>query len=228
MVSKEIIGGIEGIFVGLQKVDAELKIEAMSEAKALVIALLEDERKPDEKIDDLKSICEKYNFLQPLFEVVFDLFMINHLSNINPETQEEYLESEEWDQIMENSADFGSEALNIFLYLHEAKDMDVKPTLDDFLEEYLFVFDEDNQEEFEIYEPMIANSDLIDEALGTIITEGMALTVGTEMEGIAVPLFCFFKDIENPERVYEKIQKYAPNDPVILPLTACFYGYFNA
>ncbi len=228
MITKEIIGGINGLLYGISQINTGLSDELVSEAKESINSLIDMDSTPDEKTEWLSKLCNNYEFLSPLKEVLFDLIMINHLSSLNPDTQEDYLESKAWDDILDNTADFGSEALNIFLYLQEAKDTEAIPSLDDFLEEYLFVFDEDNQEEFEVYEPLVANSDLIEEALGSIITDGTPLFENTDLEGIAIPMLCFFKDIDNKERVFEKIAAYAPNDPVLFPLTACFYGYYQA
>jgi hypothetical protein len=98
----------------------------------------------------------KVDALDVLREVFFDLLMINFFSADVKKLEEDYLDTKEWEDIEEETLDRGTELLNLLLYLNECEDEDIEPELEDYLKEFLLVDEDEFQDEYRIYEPVIA------------------------------------------------------------------------
>jgi len=64
--------------------------------------------------------------------------------------EEDYLDSPEWEDIEEETLDRGTELLNLLLYLNECEEEDIVPELDDYLKEFLLVYEDEFQDEYTI------------------------------------------------------------------------------
>lgn len=174
-------------------------------------------------IDEMDAIIEANDDLMPFGELIFDLWVLHLL-----ETQDgDFLESQTWLKIEEETLDRGTEAMNFFLYLQEAKDEGLEVNLSDFLYNFLLVDDADFQEEHQLYEPIIAHQDLIDEPFKTIISTGEKLAHGSELEDLLVPIFCFFKKPNDCETNLLSIVQANKNLEDILPISASFLFYWK-
>ncbi|MFD2146577.1 hypothetical protein [Mucilaginibacter antarcticus] len=132
--------------------------------------------------------------LEVLREVFFDLLMINFFSADVKKLEEDYLDSKEWEQIEEDTLDRGTELLNLLLYLNECEDEDIEPELEDYLKEFLLVDEDEFQDEYRIYEPVIANQILIESSTIEIAKAAGKLPEDSELKEIFYPMMCFFQN----------------------------------
>ena len=86
-----------------------------------------------EKVAEFDAAFDDYPEFDELREVFFDLLMINFFASDVKNLEEDYLDSEEWADIEEDTIDRGTELLNLLLYINECHDERIKPELDDFL-----------------------------------------------------------------------------------------------
>lgn len=132
--------------------------------------------------------------LEPLADVLFDLLMVHFLSEEMHEA--DYFDSPAWNEIEDKTLDKGSEMLNVFLYLSDAKDNEVEPHLDDFLTEFLLVGEDEFQDEYRIYESLIVNEDILDADLAGIRDVQKTVKLDTGLQDYFVPLVFFFQYAE--------------------------------
>ncbi|MFN4972591.1 MAG: hypothetical protein ACK5GX_06140 [Bacteroidota bacterium] len=97
--------------------------------------------------------------LMPVSEYLFDLLLAHHL--MQQRGNEDYLFSKEWMDIEDKTIDRGSEFLNLLLYISEAYENDIEIDLEDFLNEFLLVDEDEFQDEHHIYETIIDNADIM-------------------------------------------------------------------
>ncbi len=131
--------------------------------------------------------------LEALREVFFDLLMVNFFSEDVKKLEEDYLESEEWEDIEEETIDRGTELLNVLLYLRECRDEDIEPELEDFLKEFLLVDEDEFQDEYRIYEDVIANQMLMESSVEEISKVANNLPDSSEFKELFYPVMCFFQ-----------------------------------
>src|ERR1700761_1156381 len=68
------------------------------------------------KVDMLDEVFDDYPQLEALREVFFDLILVNFFSADIKKLEEDYLDSQEWEDIEEETIDRGTELLNVLLY----------------------------------------------------------------------------------------------------------------
>lgn len=129
-----------------------------------------------------------------LGDVLFDLLMVQFLSAEMHD--EEYFDSPEWNEIENKTLDRGSEMLNLFLYLSEARETEVEISLEDFLNEFLLVGEDEFQDEYRIYESLIVNEDLIEANLDEIRKIQKTVKPDTGLQDYFVSLVLFFQAAE--------------------------------
>ncbi len=129
-----------------------------------------------------------------LGDVLFDLLMVQFLSAEMHD--EEYFDSPEWNEIENKTLDRGSEMLNLFLYLSEARETEVEVSLEDFLNEFLLVGEDEFQDEYRIYESLIVNEDLIEANLEEIRNIQKTVKPDTGLQDYFVSLVLFFQSAE--------------------------------
>ena len=133
-----------------------------------------------EKVSAVDSAFDDHQKFEELREYSFDLLMINFFAEDVQKLEADYLESVEWEAIEEETIDRGSELLNILLYLKECADDEIEPSLDDFLKEFLLVEEDEFQDEYAIYEKVIANQILVESSYQEIAN--VATTLDEEDE----------------------------------------------
>lgn len=139
--------------------------------------------------------------VQELEEVLFDLLLVHFLS---AETHhEEYFESADWAEIENKILDRGTEMLNLFLYLGEARETEAKVGLDDFLNEFLLVGEDEFQDEYRIYESLIVNNHLLDADLGSLRELQKKVKPDTGIQEYFVPIVLFFQFADDPSQQQE-------------------------
>lgn len=145
---------------------------------------------------------------EAIIEYAFDLMMAHHLELNN--SDEDYFDSMEWQDIEDKTLERGTELLNILLYLNEANDTDTDINIEDFLYEFLLVDEDEFQDEHRIYEEIIANQELIEEPIGPISEVAKRLPDELEIRELFVPLLLLFKHAEDntiPKEYASKLTK---------------------
>ncbi len=149
-----------------------------------------------------------------LEEYAFDLLMTHHLSANN--TDEDYFDSAEWQDIEDKTIERGTELLNMLLYISEAQDSDAPVDLEDFLYEFLLVDEDEFQDEHRIYEELIANQELVDENAASIVEVASRIPESEEIKDLFVPLLLFFQAPHEKTVPEETASKINNTDKAIL------------
>ena len=127
------------------------------------------------KVDEMDEVFDSNPSIEVLREVFFDMLMINFFSADVKKLEDDYLETPEWEAIEEETLDRGTEMLNLLLYLNECEDEDIEPGLEDYLKEFLLVDEDEFQDEYRIYEPVIANQILMESPVEEISSVAKSL-----------------------------------------------------
>lgn len=178
-----------------------------------------------EKVEEFDAAFDEYPAFDELREVFFDLLMINFFANDVKKLEEDYLDSDEWAAIEEDTIDRGTELLNLLLYINECHDEKIKPELDDFLKEFLLVEEDEFQDEFHIYEDLISNQQLVESSVEDICSHAGMIDLGEEMEELFVPFMVFFHQPKANEEVISDLETYSANkefDIAVYSLIAAF------
>ncbi len=162
----------------------------------------------------LDSWIEQHPDQADLADIFFDLLMVQFLSAELHD--EEYFDSPEWNEIENKTLDKGSEMLNLFLYLSEAKETEVEITMEDFLNEFLLVGEDEFQDEYRIYESLIVNEDLLDADLAGIRAIQKSVKEETGLQAYFVSLVLFFQFIEDGIELAEVAEVLSPFESAIL------------
>ena len=178
-----------------------------------------------EKVEEFDEVFNEYPAFEQLREVFFDLLMINFFANDVKKLEEDYLETDEWADIEEETIDRGTELLNLLLYINECHDERIKPELGDFLKEFLLVEEDEFQDEFHIYEDLISNQNLVESSIEDICSHVGMIEIGEEMEDLFIPFMAFFHQPKESEQVIVDLQEFSPNkefDVAVYTLIANF------
>lgn len=155
-----------------------------------------------DKVKKFDKIMAAHPEFEPMAEYAFDLLMTYHLEE--NQHNEDYFDTKDWMDIEDKTLERGTELLNILLYLTEAKDSEVNAELEDFLNEFLLIEEDEFQDEYKIYEELIANVELIDEDVDLIIESAKRIDVKADLQDLFLPLLLFFKQ---PNRHLVKVDK---------------------
>lgn len=162
-----------------------------------------------EKVEEFDEVFDEHPAFDELREVFFDLLMINFFASDIKKLEEDYLETDEWADIEEETIDRGTELLNLLLYINECHDEQIKPELGDFLREFLLVEEDEFQDEFHIYEDLISNQQLADSSIEDICSHKSMIDLGEEMEELFVPFMSFFNQPKANEQAYKDLEEFS-------------------
>lgn len=177
------------------------------------------------KVDELDAVFDENPEVEELREIFFDLLMINFFSADVKKLEEDYLDTPEWESIEEETLDRGTELLNLLLYLNECEDEDIEPELQDYLKEFLLVDEDEFQDEYHIYEPVIANQILIESPVSEISKVAATLPEDSELKELFYPMICFFQNIDPSDEEKKEIADNAINkefDMAVLEILVSF------
>lgn len=191
-VKKALFGGISS-YAQSENIDAAEIIADLTKA-------FEHEASFMEKVSLLDATFDDHQKFEELREVSFDLLMVNFFAEDVQKLEEDYLDSPEWEAIEEETIDRGTELLNIFLYLRECADDEVEPSLDDYLKEFLLIEEDEFQDEYAIYEQVIANQILVDSSYGEISKVAKSLSYQDDLKELFYPLVSFFSELDPTEQ----------------------------
>jgi len=148
-----------------------------------------------------------------LQEVFFDLLMINFFAEDVQKLEADYLDSKEWEDIEEQTLDRGTELLNVLLYLKECQDEYIEPALEDFLKEFLLVEEDEFQDEYRIYEDVIANQILVESSVEEIASVNAKLSEDSEFKELFYPVINFFRNTAPGTKDWELFLKNSTDQP---------------
>lgn len=178
-----------------------------------------------EKLAEFDEAFDEYPAFEELREVFFDLLMINFFASDVNKLEEDYLESDEWADIEEETIDRGTELLNLLLYINECHDEQIQPDLEDFLKEFLLVEEDEFQDEFHIYEDLISNQNLVESSVEDICSHAGMIEISEEMEELFVPFMTFFHQPKASDQIIKELETYSANkefDIAVYVLIAAF------
>jgi len=163
------------------------------------------------KVAKFDAVFDEHPKFEELRETYFDLLMINFFTSDVKKLEEDYLDSKEWEEIEDETIDRGTELLNLLLYINECHDEQIKPELDDFLKEFLLVDEDEFQDEFNIYEDLIENQQLVETSIQEICENAKIMNLTEEMEELFVPFMSFFLQPVGTDQAYKDLEKYSNN-----------------
>jgi hypothetical protein len=162
-----------------------------------------------EKVEEFDEVFDEHPAFEDLREVFFDLLMINFFASDVKKLEEDYLDSDEWADIEEDTIDRGTELLNLLLYINECHDEQIKPELGDFLREFLLVEEDEFQDEYHIYEDLISNQQLADSSIEDICSHKGMIELGEEMETLFVPFMSFFNQPKANAEAFKDLEEFS-------------------
>ena len=175
-------------FSSIEKIDGDGLLRRLATIFSSDIAYLDKVSQMDQAFDDQPQFEE-------LREIVFDLLLLNFFAADVEKLEGDYLESEEWENIENQTIDRGTELLNVLLYLRECADEQIEPQLDDYLKEFLLVDEDEFQDEHRIYEPVIAHQILIESSYGEIAKVAQKISPVEELAELFYPIMGFFYEL---------------------------------
>ncbi|WP_219226588.1 hypothetical protein [Pedobacter antarcticus] len=190
---------------------ASLSGQDSSAVKQSLIEVFSKEQGFLEKVEAFDAVFDEHPSFEELREVFFDLLMINFFASDMKRLEEDYLETEEWANIEEETIDRGTELLNLLLYINECHDEQIKPELGDFLREFLLVEEDEFQDEFHIYEDLISNQQLAESSIEDICAHKGMIDLGEEMEELFIPFMSFFNQPKANDQAYEDLSNFSTN-----------------
>lgn len=183
-IKQALKGGILA-YGEIEQTDPSGFVDRLIDVFSLEVPYLDKVARLDDAFDDAPQYEE-------LREVAFDLLLMNFFAADVEKLEGDYLESAEWEAIEEETIDRGTELLNLLLYLRECQDEDIQPQLADYLKEFLLVDEDEFQDEYRIYEPVIANQILMESSYGEIAKVAANIPEDQELAGLFYAIMGFF------------------------------------
>jgi hypothetical protein len=172
----------------------------------------------DKEFDDVPQ-------LEALREVFFDLILINFFNEDIKKFEEDYLDSEEWLAIEDDTLDRGTELLNVLLYLRECEDEELEPELADYLKEFLLVDEDEFQDEYRIYEDIIANQAVVESSYEEIAAVAKGLDESSEIKDLFYPIMSFFSELDPSPQLMEKFIQHAKEPEFEAPVYSILINF---
>lgn len=191
-------------FASIGKADCKPLLKALTEVFDLENPYLEKVAALDQTFDD-------YPAFEPLRELFFDLLLINFFNEDVRKLEEDYLDSPEWERIEEKTLDRGTELLNLLLYLQECHDESIEPELTDFLREFLLVDEDEFQDEYRIYEEVIANQILVESDLKEVARVSAEIPDNSELKELFYSMIGFFRDTNPSDEEFKAFVQHSAN-----------------
>lgn len=197
----------------------------LADALVKVIDAFEADAPYLDKVASLDAVFDDYPKLEELREIAFDLLLMNFFAADVEKLENDYLESEEWDAIEEQTIDRGTELLNLLLYLRECADEEIEPQLDDYLKEFLLVDEDEFQDEHRIYEPVIANQLLLESSYGEIAKVAAGIPANQELSMLFYAVMSFFYEPHPTATEVEEYTRFSANPAFDTAVYALLVAY---
>jgi hypothetical protein len=212
-----INSALNALLMGFVDGSDGIKQERANKAYADFVDVLSSEVSFKEKLDLLKLKLADYPEFGTLFNYLFDLLMLSFIASDSAKLDPDYLDSDEWLVIEEETSDLGSELLNLYIYLAESEEQEIEPELHDYLNEFLLTDDELYQDDFLIYEELLSNEDLLEAEIEELVEAAEKLET-EELKEIMVPMLAFFRKERPIEELRDEIAACAFQKPIHLAL----------
>lgn len=179
------------------------------------------------KLAKLDEVMDEYPYAESIREILVDILFIHFFSTDAQRLEEDYLDSPEWEKIEDQTIERGTELLNLFLYLKECNEDEEEPELSHFLKEFLLIDEDEFQDEYEIYEQVIANQMLVEAETSEIARIYKSIPEEDEVKPVFYPLMTFFANPLMEESEFREYQKYSDNAPYDSAALAGIYAYYH-
>lgn len=153
-----------------------------------------------EKWKNFDTWIAAYPQIKELEDFLFDILIASFLTSAGESLSEDYFEGEEWAQIEEDAADKGTEWLNLFVYFEDCGMNEFKPELEDYLENFLLVEEDEFQDEHEMYEALILLQSVVGASPETVLQtiRKQEEEDASELDELLAVLLFFFGEIKKP------------------------------
>lgn len=199
------------------------------EAKAALLDLFGAKELDLTLVDQLDQWVDAHeDLMDPAREYLFDLGMLHLIIQASEVHGEDFLDSDEWVTLEEDSLDRGTELLNLLIYLRDCRENEIDPNLEDFLNDFLLVSDDQFQDEFFIYEDLIMQQALIEGKDEAIFEAGKSLK-SEEIEEVFIPFLLFFKNLEvSSPATFVRILNLSPDRAITAGLYQLLQQFYMA
>lgn len=212
---------IEGLLYGynefLGKSGYEKSLTALSQ-------IIIGEGNFDDRAKALDTWIDEHQKYESLREYLFDLLMTQFIRNEG--TSEAFFDSPEWDRIEDEYADRGSELLDAITYLDECSEVELIPSIEDFIYEFLLVENNPDKETLALYEPLIRHKALVNEILEDLIDEtahDKENTLGPMLQALLI----FFSEPGDAESIPGALNDIGGSSAEAAALSCCMLFYFR-
>lgn len=180
-----------------------------------------------QKLAKLDEVMDNYPYAESIREILVDMLFIHFFSTDAQRLEEDYLDSKEWEAIEDETIDRGTELLNLFLYLKECNEEEEEPELGHFLKEFLLIDEDEFQDEYEIYEQVIANQMLVEAETSEIARIYKSIPEEDEIKPVFYALMTFFANPIFDKQEWDNYLKFSDNKPYDAASLAGIYAYYH-
>ena len=180
-----------------------------------------------QKLEALDELVDDYPEIASIREYLVDLLFIHFFNEDVQRLEADYLDSPEWERIEDETIDRGTELLNLHLYINECKEEDEQAELSHFLKEFLLVDEDEFQDEYKIYESVIANQILVEAQQSEIAKVYEGLSENDDIKDVFYPLMTFFSNIVFEQENYEEYLKFSKHKNYDAAVLAGIYSYHH-
>lgn len=164
-----------------------------------------------QKVGNLDRVIDDFPRAEEIREVLFDLLLMNFFAADVAKLENDYLDSPEWEAIEEKTLERGTELLNLLLYIRECADEKIEPELNDFLQEFLLVEEDEFQDEHKIYESIISQPILSESSYLEIGKAAKKLDEDDALVDLFYPILSFFYEAAPNDEDMKEFEQHAPN-----------------
>ncbi len=225
----QVSQAIEAIVGGCWKGSTESQKASYNANELYTKVVQAYEGEPDfiKKLKKLDEVMDDYPYAESIREILVDMLFIHFFSTDAQRLEEDYLDSPEWEKIEDETIERGTELLNLLLYLRECNEDEEEPELGHFLKEFLLIDEDEFQDEYEIYEQVIANQMLVEAETSEIARVYESIPENDEIKPVFYPLMSFFANPIFDEQEFNEYVKLSKNPAYDAAALAGIYGYYH-
>lgn len=145
-----------------------------------------------QKLKQSDALAQKLEEADFVKELSFDWLMASFLAD--EERDEEFLDSEEFEQMENRYEGRGTELMNLLVYLEECRENDIQPSYQDFVHEFLITDDEDVQEDITLYEDFLGLEEVLEAPFEAFLPKLTQMTEQSQLGSFLPVLASYFKN----------------------------------
>ncbi len=177
------------------------------------------------KLAAVDNLIDENPEIASLREYIVDLLFIHFFNEDVLRLDEDYLETPEWEHIEDKTIDRGTELLNLHLYIQECNEEEEEPEISHFLKEFLLVDEDEFQDEYEIYEQVIANQILVEAEQSEIAKVYTSVPANDDIKDVFYPLMSFFSNTVFDQKGFDEYLQFSDNKAYDAAILAGLYSY---